>query len=302
MASLHPHDHFYSNRHSNYSSHSPSPEAEKMLKQPNGGPGPEAGAIPDGLEVNTGANYSTAPQSYEPAQAQPYYDQLQHQHQHQPHTPQTNYTETTYAQNQHSPMPEKQLAERKGSKDDGTICGLRKATFWLLILSSLLFCALVGVAGGLGALVASKNNEIANLQSPSSSSSTATPTSASSSAAFDLSKPAATDTPIALNKCPGSSSVLTYQVPGTNLTFSKDCGTDYLYNDIAQVPAKNFEECVRYCAAFNLQQQSRKGPCKGVVYIYEGEQGEDSNWCWMKYTKNMVQNGAKDYTESAWIL
>ncbi|KAJ3946648.1 uncharacterized protein N0V96_003021 [Colletotrichum fioriniae] len=247
-----------------------------MLKHPNGGPGPEGDAIPDGLEVNTGANYSTAPQSYEPAQAQPYYDQQQHQHQHQPHTPQTNYTETTYAQNQHSPMPEKQLAEGKGSKDDGTICGLRKATSQLTHLLSL--------------------------QSPSSSSSTATPTSASSSAAFDLSKPAATDTPIALNKCPGSSSVLTYQVPGTNLTFSKDCGTDYLYNDIAQVPAKNFEECVRYCAAFNLQQQSRKGPCKGVVYIYEGEQGEDSNWCWMKYTKNMVQNGAKDYTESAWIL
>ncbi|KAL2874879.1 hypothetical protein SGCOL_009999 [Colletotrichum sp. CLE4] len=233
MASLHPHNHFYSNRHSKHSSQSPSPEAEKMLKHPDGTPGPEADAIPDGLEVNTGANYSTAPQTYEPAQTQPYYGQQQHQH--QPHTPQTNYTETT-------------------------------------------------------------------LQSPSTSSSTATPTSASSAVAFDLSKPAATDTPIALNKCPGTSSALTYEVPGTNLTFSKDCGTDYLFNDIAQVPAKNFEECVRYCAAFNLQQQSRKGPCKGVVYIYEGEQGEDSNWCWMKYTKNMVQNGAKDYTESAWIL
>ncbi|KAK1673526.1 hypothetical protein BDP55DRAFT_218556 [Colletotrichum godetiae] len=300
MASLHPHNHFYSNRHSKHSSQSPSPEAEKMLKHPDGTPGPEADAIPDGLEVNTGANYSTAPQTYEPAQTQPYYGQQQHQH--QPHTPQTNYTETTYAHNQHSPMPEKRPAEGNGSKDDGTICGLRKATFWLLVLSSLLFCALVGVAGGLSALVASKNSEIANLQSPSTSSSTATPTSASSAVAFDLSKPAATDTPIALNKCPGTSSALTYEVPGTNLTFSKDCGTDYLFNDIAQVPAKNFEECVRYCAAFNLQQQSRKGPCKGVVYIYEGEQGEDSNWCWMKYTKNMVQNGAKDYTESAWIL
>ncbi|OHF03038.1 hypothetical protein CORC01_01796 [Colletotrichum orchidophilum] len=293
MASLHLHDHFYSNRHSNHDSHSASPEAEKMLKHPNGGPGPEADAIPDGLEVNTGANYSTAPQPYLPAQAQAYYDQQQHQL----GTPQTKYTETTYANHQHSPMPEKRAAVEDESKDDGTICGLRKATFWLLILSSLLFCALVGVAGGLGAMVASKNNEIANLQSPSSSSS-ASPTPVL--AALDLSKPAATDTPISLNKCPNTGSTLTYEVPGTNLTFSKDCGTDYPFNDIAQVPAKNFDECVRYCAAFSLQPQSIKGPCNGVVYIRGDDQGED-NYCWIKYTKNTSPN-AKDFAESAWIL
>ncbi|TIC98783.1 hypothetical protein CH35J_005034 [Colletotrichum higginsianum] len=304
MASLHPHDHFYSNGNSGYSSHSTSPEAEKMLKDPNGGPGPESHAIPDGLEVNTGAAYSTAPQSYQPAAPapQPYYDQHQHpdQHHHTHAPPQTNYTETAYdnsVTHHHPSTPEKM------HPDDGTICGLRKTTFWLLVLSSLLFCALVGVAGGLGAMLASKNSEIASLQSPAaaSTSTSASPT-ASASAAFDLSKPAETDTPIALNKCPGSGSELTYEVPGTNLTFSKDCGTDYLYNDIAQVPARNFEECVRYCAAFNLQQQSRKGPCKGVVYIFKGEQGEDGNWCWMKYNKNTAQKGAKDYTESAWVL
>ncbi|GKT51542.1 uncharacterized protein ColSpa_11723 [Colletotrichum spaethianum] len=293
MSSLHPHDHFYYNGNSGHSSHSASPEAEKMLKNPNGAPGPEADAIPDGLEVNTGLNYSTAPQPYQPAPTpQPYYDQHHHVH-----SPRTEYTEATYTSNHYPSTPEKRHAAA------GTVCGLRKPTFWLLVLSSLLFCALIGVAGGLGAMLASKESEIARLQSPavSSSSTSATPT-ASASVAFDLSKPAETDTPISLNKCPGSNSELTYEVPGTNLTFSKDCGTDYLYNDIAQVPAKNFEECLRYCAAFNLQQQSRKGPCKGVVYIFKGEQGEDSNWCWMKYTKNNVDNGAKDYTESAWIV
>ncbi|KAK2028360.1 hypothetical protein LX32DRAFT_663956 [Colletotrichum zoysiae] len=279
-----------------------------MLKDPNGAPGPEADAVPDGLEVNTGADYSTAPQAYQPAPIaqQPYNGYDQHHH---AHTPQTNQTETTYADNsyyhQQSPTPEKRRTA------DGTICGLRKPTFWLMVLSSLLLCALIGVAGGLGAMLANKNSEIASLRSLADNSTSATPTTASPTAsptasspplAFDLSQPAETDTPIGLNKCPGSGSQLTYEVPGTNLTFSKDCGTDYLYNDIAQVPAKNLEECVRYCAAFNLQQQSRKGPCRGVVYIFRGEQGEDANWCWMKYNKNTVQKGAKDYTESAWIM
>ncbi|KAK2002109.1 hypothetical protein LX36DRAFT_568908 [Colletotrichum falcatum] len=272
---------------------------------------PDADAVPDGLEVNTGADYSTVPQAYQtvPTQQPPYnngYDQYHHAH-----TPPMNHGELIYTDNnshdQYSPTPEKRRTQ------DGTICGLRKPTFWLMMLSSLLFCALIGVAGGLGAMLANKNNEIASLQSLADKSTSATPTgpstapstalpTASPALAFDLSKPAETDTPIALNKCPGSGSQLTYEVPGTNLTFSKDCGTDYLYNDIAQVPAKNFEECVRYCAAFNLQQQSRKGPCRGVVYIFKGEQGVDANWCWMKYTKNTAQTGAKDYTESAWIL
>ncbi|KDN62590.1 hypothetical protein CSUB01_05478 [Colletotrichum sublineola] len=310
MTSLHPHDNFDSNGGSGRSSDSASLETEKMLKNPDGMHGPEADAVPDGLEVNTGVDYSTAPQAYQSAlmPQQPYNGDDQHHH---AHTLQTNHTESAYTGNNHhqySPTSEKKRIE------DGTICGLRKPTFWLMVLSSLLLCALIGVAGGMGAMLASKNSEIASLQSlaaanSTSASPTASPTTssttsptASPSVAFDLSQPAETDTPIGLNKCPGSGSQLTYEVPGTNLTFGKDCGTDYLYNDIAQVPAKNFEECVRYCAAFNLQQQSRKGPCRGVVYIFRGEQGEDANWCWMKYNKNTAQKGAKDYTESAWIM
>ncbi|EFQ33910.1 uncharacterized protein GLRG_09054 [Colletotrichum graminicola M1.001] len=281
-----------------------------MPNNTNGAPSPKADAVPDGLEVNTGVDYSTAPQAYQsaPTPQQPYNGYDQHYH---AHTPLTNQTETTYTDNNHYnhdlPTSEKRRTE------DGTICGLRKPTFWLIILSSLLFCALIGVAGGLGAMLANKDNEIESLRSLADNSTSATPTASPTaspttsptvllSLAFDLSQPAETGTPIGLNKCPGSGALLTYEVPGTNLTFSKDCGTDYLYNDIAQVPAKNFEECVRYCAAFNLQQQSRRGPCRGVVYIFLGEQGEDANWCWMKYNKNTAQKGAKDYTESAWIM
>ncbi|KAK1590312.1 uncharacterized protein LY79DRAFT_221319 [Colletotrichum navitas] len=312
MTSLHPHDNFYLNGGS-HTSDSPPLETDKMLKNTNGASGPEADAVPDGLEVNTGVDYSTAPQAYQPAPTpqQPYNGYDQHYH---AHTPQTNQTEMTYTDNNHyNRYNHDSLTPKKRRTEDGTICGLRKPTFWLIVLSSLLFCALIGVAGGLGAMLANKNNEIESLRSLADNSTSATPTAspttsltatptASSSLAFDLSQPAETGTPIGLNKCPGSGSQLTYQVPGTNLTFSKDCGTDYPFNDIARVPAKNFEECVRFCAAFSLQPQSRKGPCRGVVYISPGEQGADSIWCWMKYNQNTGQKRAKDYTESAWIL
>ncbi|OLN81075.1 hypothetical protein CCHL11_09396 [Colletotrichum chlorophyti] len=309
MASLQPPDNFYTNGNSLHSSISSSPEAEKMLRNPDGSPGPEADAIPDGLELNTDVNYSTMPQPYHPPQPQTYYDQDR------AHATQADYSQATY---QHSPPlsnPE------KAPKGEGRICGLSKPTFCLLVVCLVLLCALIAVAGALGAVIASKNSQISDLAAASACSASATPSSnavpsesvtpsssvtpsasATAVAALDLSQPAPTDTAIALNKCPGVSSQLTWEVPGTNLTFSKDCGMDYMFNDIAQVPAKNFEECVRYCAAFSLQPQSRKGPCKGVVYIFKGEQGEDGNWCWMKYSKNTQQSGAKDYTESAWLL
>lgn len=129
-----------------------------MLKNPNGSPGPEAEAIPDGLEVNTGANYSTAPQPYQPAHAQPYYDQS-----HVAHTPQTNYSETTYNNNNNNnnaPLPP--MPEKGGSgSQDGRICGLHKGTFWLMVFCVALLSTLIAVAGALGATIASKNSEIA---------------------------------------------------------------------------------------------------------------------------------------------
>lgn len=155
MASLHPHDHFYSGRTSGYSSHSVSPEAEKMLKNPNGSPGPESGAIPDGLEVNQGMDFNNAPQ--------PYYPQSQHQpapyHYHHATSPQTQYTQTTYTNN-HTPVGVPPGGE-KGDPRDGRICGLRKPTFFLMLVSLFLLCALIAVAGALGAVVAQKNSELA---------------------------------------------------------------------------------------------------------------------------------------------
>lgn len=132
-----------------------SPEAEKMLKNPNGSPGPESGAIPDGLEVNQGMDFNNAPQPYYPQsqhQPAPYYD-------HHATSPQTQYTQTTYTHN-HTPVCVPPAGE-KGDPRDGRICGLHKPTFFLMLVSLFLLCALIAVAGALGAVVAQKNSELA---------------------------------------------------------------------------------------------------------------------------------------------
>ncbi|KAF5505051.1 hypothetical protein CGCS363_v004112 [Colletotrichum siamense] len=297
MASLHPHDHFYSGRTSGYSSHSVSPEAEKMLKNPHGSPGPESGAIPDGLEVNQGMDFNNAPQPYYPQsqhQPAPYYD-------HHATSPQTQYTQTTYTNN-HTPVGVPPAGE-KGDPRDGRICGLRKPTFFLMLVSLFLLCALIAVAGALGAVVAQKNSELAKATASAAagSSSTSTP-SGTANAVLDLSKPAPTDTAVRKGECGTSSSKPTWEVPGTNLTFEKDCGSDYIYNDIGKVPTTNIEECIRLCAVFNVNKQTELGRCAGIVYLYKDDQGNDDPYCWLKYTKNTNQILSKDYTESAWIV
>ncbi|KAF6843001.1 hypothetical protein CMUS01_02497 [Colletotrichum musicola] len=311
MASLHPHDHFYSNGNTAYSSLSGTPEAEKMLKNPDGTPGPEAGAIPDGIEVNPGPDFNSAPQPYYPEQH--HQQHLQHQQlpqqpqqQQQPYydhapTPQTQYSQTTYTNNNLSagpPTPE------KGTHDEGRICGLRKPTFFLTIIALILLAALIAVAGALGAVLAQKNSEIASLSSssPTPTTSTAPSATATAQAVLDLSKPAPTDTAIRKGECPTSSSKPRWEVPGSNITFEKDCGKDYIYNDIGKVPTANIEECVRLCAVFNINKQTELGRCAGVVYIYKDDQGNDDPYCWLKYTQNTNQILSKDYVESAWIL
>lgn len=172
MASLHPHDHFYSNGNTAYSSLSGTPEAEKMLKNPDGTPGPEAGAIPDGIEVNVGPDFNSAPQPYYPEQQQLHQHQHlqqqqilpQQQQQQQPYydqapTPQTQYSQTTYTNNNLSSAGPS--TPEKGTHDDGRICGLRKPTFFLTIIALILLAALIAVAGALGAVLAQKNSEIA---------------------------------------------------------------------------------------------------------------------------------------------
>ncbi|TDZ49705.1 hypothetical protein CTRI78_v007903 [Colletotrichum trifolii] len=300
MASPHPHDHYYSNTH--YSSTSASPEAEKMLKHPNRSPGPEAGAIPDGLEVNQGQHYSSAPQPYYPheqqQQQQPYYD-------HAP-TPQTQYTQTTAGNGYSVASPSKEQGSGHAT-GEGRICGVRKPTFFLLIVALVLLAALVAVAGALGAILAEKNNEIAELlaASPATTASPSpSPTAAgtSTSAVLDLSQAAPTDTAIKKGECPTGSTKPRWEVPGTNLTFEKDCGKDYIYNDIGNVPMANIEECVRLCAVFNLNKQTELGRCAGIVFLYKDAQGNDDPYCWLKYTQNTNQILSKDYTESAWIV
>ncbi|KAK1977112.1 hypothetical protein LZ30DRAFT_276254 [Colletotrichum cereale] len=240
-----------------------------MLEHLNGASGPQAFAIPDGLEVNTVPNYDSEPHQLQPAQARPYYNQYQ------------------------------STLEAKG-KGRSTISGSRKLMYWLIALSVFLLCALIGITGGLGALIASKNSEIANLSSPTSSSSNSP--NATVAVAIDLSKPAPTDTTISQTKCPDNISMkLDYKMPGTDLTFSKDCNMDYWGNDVANLPAKNFDECVRLCAFYALQPQKPNIPCKGVVYNYKESQGINNSYCWLKSYRSEATFMGEGGLESAWI-
>ncbi|KAF9880114.1 hypothetical protein CkaCkLH20_02068 [Colletotrichum karsti] len=279
-----------------------------MLKNPNGSPGPEAGAIPDGLEVHPGPNFNDAPQPYLPQMQQ---HNMQPQHHQQPayydhnvQTPQTQYSHTTYTNNHHPAAVPPPGKEGKEDARDGRICGLRKPTFFLTMLSVVLLATLIAVAGALGAVVAQKNSQLARATAsaaPTSTGASATPT-ATSAAVLNLAEAAPTDTAIKKGECPTGSTKPKWEVPGTNITFEKDCGSDYIYNDIGKVPTTNIEECVRLCAVFNLNKQTELGRCAGIVYLYKDDQGNDDPYCWMKYTKNTNQILSKDYTESAWIV
>ncbi|KAL0944883.1 uncharacterized protein CTRU02_202770 [Colletotrichum truncatum] len=301
MASLHPHEQQpHSSRHS---THSGSPEAEKMLKNPNGAPGPEAGAIPDGLEVNEGAHFNTAPQAYQPDAYQPEVQQYKAYYDHNPQTPQTQYTQTTYTNNHQPPVAVPPVQHE--SKGDRRVCGLRKPTFLLTLVCLALLAAVIAIAGAMGAVLAQKNSEVADLSASVSAlaSATASPTPTTTSvAALDMSKPAPTDTAIRKGECPTTSTKPQWEIPGTNLTFVKDCGKDYIYKDITKIPTRNIEECIRFCAVYNLNQQTDLWRCAGIVYLYRDDDGGNNPFCWLKYAQNTDQILSKNYAESAWIV
>ncbi|KAK1952003.1 hypothetical protein LY78DRAFT_731517 [Colletotrichum sublineola] len=155
MNSLQPCNNFYSNGgRGGHSSNSASLETDKMLKNLNSTPGLEADAVPGGLEVNTRVDYSTAPQAY---QSTLYNDYNQHNH---AYTLKTNYTKIAHTNNNYNHCHHLLTSEKRRTVDS-TICGLRKLTFWLIVLSSLLLYTLISMAGGIGVMLVSKNSEIA---------------------------------------------------------------------------------------------------------------------------------------------
>jgi hypothetical protein len=106
---------------------------------------------------------------------------------------------------------------------------------------------------------------------------------------------------VARVECPVTTANASYTVPGTNLKFVRECsGSNYPGGDLGKIPMTNMQDCLKMCAAMNLMPQSSLGPCIGAVWVYEGRQGTDDNFCWLKYMKPKPDPGFTDL-ESAWL-
>jgi len=75
-------------------------------------------------------------------------------------------------------------------------------------------------------------------------------------------------------QCP-SADGLDYRAPGVpNKVFRRICSYDFPMSDLFNLTATNMEDCINACAA-------RSG-CAGVTWNYDGLQGTDVHYCWVK--------------------
>jgi hypothetical protein len=103
------------------------------------------------------------------------------------------------------------------------------------------------------------------------------------------------------NECAASNSLnVTYQVPGSQLVFRKECGLNYPFNDLGRVPMTNMNDCLNMCAMLHESPQSSLGPCIGVAWVFGSKQGTGDQFCWFKYSKGGAV--ANSTTESAWLV
>lgn len=179
--------------------------------------------------------------------------------------------------------PETQEVERK------TVCGLRRKTFWILVVVALL---VVGgaVGGGVGGALASASSRkgsganTANASQPESSLSSAT-TSATGSASLSLTTSVAssslastptsgeTKTSITATTIVGPTSTIVRDCPSSNdtlydvtmgdtkMSFRKECGISIMSaftnkNAVFKV-VSSLDECIDLCAAYNINNKTR---------------------------------------------
>lgn len=84
--------------------------------------------------------------------------------------------------------------------------------------------------------------------------------------------------------CPGSNETFT-TVEGTDLRFYHECGINYPFNDLGNIPMTSMADCLIQCAAQNIRPQGSSGPCRGVSWVYGKRQGVDGEACYLKYAQ-----------------
>lgn len=192
------------------------------------------------------------------------------------------------------------------------ICGLKKRTFWIVLIVAIVVVA-AAVGGGVGGALASRssnsssNTAQAGSQSSSgsaSSSSTPTPTSTTASVTTtELVGPTST----ILRDCPSSNDTIYSVVTGTStMQFRKACEISFLNangidNSVGGVTS-TLDECINRCAAYNISNRTRieQGTdriCNSVCWRNTFDDRNDwaGGQCFGFTTLNTTSNG-----QSAW--
>ncbi|KAF2028371.1 hypothetical protein EK21DRAFT_90657 [Setomelanomma holmii] len=235
-------------------------------------------------------------------------------HEPKPSSPQIAYADAPelYNSYQHQPPPQNAPAHPATEADKKrTILGLRRQTFWLvLILVFVLLAAAVG--GGVGGSIAVQNakSKAQSTSSPSQATRVITvapsftsvtasqPTTSSASTALDTNiyTPKLPDDVLRVsNTCDGSGHfavVLANRV----WDFSCNANTDAPGNDIAAFVSYTMKNCLESCALTNAIQSNQK--CVGVVFSENLRKLYDSNGanCYLKTTTS------NNHTNTDWKL
>ncbi|CAI6342500.1 unnamed protein product [Periconia digitata] len=176
------------------------------------------------------------------------------------------------------------------------IFGLRKSTFWLLVVVGILV-VLVTVGGSVGGTLAvqSRNKEppqTASTASPTSSLNSTTPSSTTSSSNDRYTPPAAQDVAFIDISCPANNKV----VSSNGVSYTCIRGKNVGGQDVMAMVAFSLQQCVDACREMNKLSSSTEEPCKGVILAEDLKEryinGNRAN-CWLK---SSMQN-AVDCTE-----
>ncbi|KAK8123217.1 hypothetical protein PG984_011887 [Apiospora sp. TS-2023a] len=251
----------------------------------------------DGMQHGAGAGY---------AQQQPqqqYHDQQQAYHQQQQYV-----GNDPHAAGQYPPSAAGGYAATQGtahpskSGSSGTIAGMKKGLFWLLMLLLLLLVGLViGLAAGLGVSQShlhAKESELAAAQSnasptvfitvsPTGTASGAKPTSSSSHPTGANDKYSCLS-----NGNTANNTQYTSTVDSSQTKFSVYCGIDFGDQEGAKnlnaVNATSMADCMDACA--------RARNCQGAGWGTLGEPVDDPHMCYMKTNLSKSHGADKGWT------
>ncbi|KAB8277171.1 hypothetical protein BDV30DRAFT_205276 [Aspergillus minisclerotigenes] len=176
---------------------------------------------------------------------------------------------------------------------ESRICGLRKMTFWLVVIVAALVAIVIALAVGLGIGLTRSHSVSTTPVATTSSKSTSTPSSPSStssdtasSSSTSTSTPSPTSTTL-FNKstnytCPDANNTEIRNVSGGsgNSSYYIFCDADISSSskkDLSSSVQSSFADCLALCNSMNNFQDRTDVGC---TYNFEGTGSQDKGTCW----------------------